>query len=88
MLALAASHVAGELASGSEGRSGGLDQANRNLGVLALGLVVLSSLLVIAAALPPGVARTRLTRHRESLALAAIGILASVMVLALLVAVT
>jgi hypothetical protein len=62
------------------------------LPLLALGLVLLSSLLVVGAVLPPGVvARTpvppaRYEALREPLALAAIGILVPVAVIALAVA--
>jgi hypothetical protein len=88
---MALSFVAGEVTETAAG-SNGRDFANGSLGILALGLVVLSSLLVVLAVLPPRlvartpVARARYARYREPLALAAIGIFASVTVVALLVA--
>jgi hypothetical protein len=63
-----------------------------NLPLLALTLVLFSSLLLVGAVLPPGViARARFSpadfaRFRQPLALAAIGILVPVAVVALLVA--
>jgi hypothetical protein len=63
-----------------------------NLPLLALTLVLFSSLLLVGAVLPPGViSRARLSpadfaRFRQPLALAAIGILIPVAVVALLVA--
>jgi hypothetical protein len=62
------------------------------LPLLALGLVLVSSLLLVGAVLPPGVvARTSMSptnyaRAREPLALAALGILVPVAVVALVVA--
>jgi hypothetical protein len=72
------------------GEGGGLTFGH--LPLLALALVLLSSLLLVGAVVPPGaVARTPMSpasyaRAREPLALAAIGILVPVAVVALVVA--
>jgi hypothetical protein len=72
------------------GEGGGLTFGH--LPLLALALVLLSSLLLVGAVVPPGaVARTPVSptsyaRAREPLALAAIGILVPVAVVALVVA--
>jgi transcriptional regulator with XRE-family HTH domain len=70
------------------------DLTQRNMQLLALGLVLLASLLLLIAVLPTGVvervrvAPARFQRYRQPLALAAVGILAAVALFALLVAVT
>jgi hypothetical protein len=81
---------------GEQATLGGLDDGGGltfgNLPLLALTLVLFSSLLLAGAVLPPGViARARFSpadfaRFRQPLALAAIGILVPVAVVALLVA--
>jgi hypothetical protein len=83
--------VLGEQATISDLADGG-SLTFGNLPLLALTLVLFSSLLLVGAVLPPGViARARLSpgdfaRFRQPLALAAIGILVPVAVVALLVA--
>jgi hypothetical protein len=72
--------------------SGSGDLPTRDLRLLTLVLLVLSSLLLIGAVLPPGVVargpvpQPTFDRYRQRLALAAIGILAPVTVVALLIA--
>jgi hypothetical protein len=84
-------YVLAEVASlGGDGRD---VLTSSNLRFLALGLVFVSSLLLLGAVLPPSlVARTPVApatfaRYRQPLALAAIGILAPVTLFALLLAV-
>jgi hypothetical protein len=80
---------------GAQAKLGGLDDGGGltfgNLPLLALTLVLFSSLLLVGAVVPPGViARARFSpadfaRFRQPLALAAIGILVPVAIVALLV---
>jgi hypothetical protein len=78
---------------GSGGTNGDGALTSRNLRLLAVGLVSVSSLLLLAAVLPASVvARSRMppasyARYRQPLALAAIGILAPVTLFALLLAI-
>jgi hypothetical protein len=80
--------------SGSGGTDGDGALTSRSLRLLAVGLVSVSSLLLLAAVLPASLlARSRVVppasyaRYRQPLALAAIGILAPVTVFALLLAI-
>jgi transcriptional regulator with XRE-family HTH domain len=82
----------GEVVGEGEGDGDGLNLGELQL--LPVALVLLSSLLLVGAALPPNlVARTSVppasfARYRQPLALAGIGILVSVAVFTLLVALT
>jgi hypothetical protein len=85
-------YLLGGVAGNAAGADGRDDFPSGNLRLLALALVIVSSLLLVGAVLPPGVvARGRISpgsfaRYRQPLALAAIGILAPVTLFALLAA--
>jgi hypothetical protein len=88
-LVLGLVYVLGEVLSGV--RDGEGDGLSFGGSLLSLGLVLLSSLLLVGAVLPPaliartGVSPASFARYRQPLALAAIGLLVSVSVFTLLV---